>query len=418
MTAFDRAEHYLAVSVDTYFGTPLKQVAAITAATGALAQLLSRTGSSLASAGAPVHIVIGQSLWNATQVGTLIILFGLWRLAPGWRSGLLAGATAACLPVAIYVVSPGAVAFCELTLLTCWLACTVTVSNFRIRILDAPAQGTPLVFKFESLAFVCCLFCSMYNYNYSGDWWPHWASIYKSVGNAVGLTTGPADLARDLYTLGLADVQVPSFIPLQRDAATIGGSAGTLVYTLIWTVLPFLYVLYFAVCAKLAERSPATRIQQALCLFCIFHFLFLTDFVDYEFGRGVINPIAEWAHWSERLAWRIAILLPIYQKVTSGHWRRGNGIPGVVMHYALAGFAVLFAVNQLLIFDVPRFIQFATGQAITDHTLFAVGYKAQLGYTGALVLMTFVYGFAAVAMRCNRVQFNRHPAPRLLDLGY
>ena len=232
MTAFDRAEHYLAVSVDTYFGTPLKQIAAITAATGILAQLLSRTGSSVAFDGGPIHVAIGQSLWNATQVGTLLILFGLWRLSPGWRSGLLAGATAACLPIAIYAVSPGAVAFCELTLLTCWLAWTVTILNFRIRILDTPAQGTPMLFKFESLALVCTLLCSMYNYNYSGDWWPHWASIYKSVGASIGLTTTPADLSRGHVTMGLADVQVPSFVPLQRDATTIGGSAGALVYTL------------------------------------------------------------------------------------------------------------------------------------------------------------------------------------------
>lgn len=406
-----------AAPADTLFDTPLKQLAAITAATSVLAQLLSRLGNGASIEGASIHIVIGQSLWNAAQVGTLVILLALWRLAPGWRSGLLAGATVACLPVAIYAISPGAFAFTELSLLTCWLAGTVTVSNFRIRILDAPVRGTPMLFKFETLAFGCSLLCSMYNYNYSGDYWPHWAGIYRSVGATIGLTMVPAELTRGLFTLGLADVHVPSFVPLERDAATIGGSAGVLAYTLIWTMLPFLYVLYFAVCAKLAEKSPGTRIQQALCLFCIFHFLFLTDFVDYEFGRGVINPVAEWAHWSERLAWRIAILLPIYQKVTSGHWRRGNGVMGIVMDYALAAFAVIFAVNQLLIFDIPRFLQFASGQEVTARRLFGISYKAQIGYAGALVLMTLVYGFMSIAMRCKRVQFNRHPVPRLLDLA-
>lgn len=374
-----------------------------TAVTALAAQILSQLGGATGADSGSLFVVIAQSLWNAAQVGTLILLLCLWRLDRQWWLIVLAGATVACLPIAIYVFSPGALAFLALLLVTCAVAWRSRVGTFNVTLVDAPASGTPMLAKFETLAFVCSLFCSMYNYNESGAYWPHWARIATAVTAATGITSEPAELTRALFTVGFSGVAVPASVPLERAVATIGGGVGVLTYVLIWTVLPFLYVLYFAACARMAATSPGMRIQQFLCLFCIFHFLFLTDLVDYEYGRGIENPAAEWAHWAERLAWRIAILLPIYQKVMSGQLKHGNGLLGVALHYALAAFAIGFAVNQLLIFDIPRFLQFTAGQAMTSHTLLGIGFKPQIGYAGALVLMTLVYGFMALAMRCKRV---------------
>lgn len=64
-------------------------------------------------------------------------------------------------------------------------------------------------------------------------------------------------------------------------------------------------------------RARATRLQQALCFVRILHALILTDFVGYQHGRGVANPWADWFHWLEVFVWRIAILLPVYQKLAT-----------------------------------------------------------------------------------------------------
>ncbi|MFT4693199.1 MAG: hypothetical protein ACI8TE_000087 [Francisella sp.] len=46
---------------------------------------------------------------------------------------------------------------------------------------------------------------------------------------------------------------------------------------------------FFAVCCALfimQKQAPHANIQKFLCLFCIFHFLFLTNLVGYRFSRG------------------------------------------------------------------------------------------------------------------------------------
>jgi hypothetical protein len=200
-----------------------------------------------------------------------------------------------------------------------------------------------------------------------------------------------------MVTLGLGGVRLPPYILSAPD-----NPLATLVFALIWTVLPVLYVLYFAACAKLAKHSPGARLQQALCLYGVFHFLFLTDIVDYQFGRGIQNPAAEWGHWSERFVWRVAILLPLYQNLATGRWLRGHGLFGVVVHYALAAWAVVFFVYMVLFFDLGGFYHFLTGRDATYVAKVFPHYNQLLGYPGALMLMVLLYGSMLLFMRCKR----------------
>jgi hypothetical protein len=252
--------------------------------------------------------------------------------------------------------------------------------------------------KFEFLALVCNLLCSMYNYLPSWRLFPYWAFVFEGVRVLTGLTLSAAAIARGMYSLGLPGVSMPSYIHVGFNAIPLGA----VVFSLIWTVLPFLYVVYFAMLAKLAKNSPGTRIQQVLCCICIVHFLFLTDFVDYQYGRGIANPLADWCHWLEVFVWRIAILLPIYQKLTTGQWRRGNGAVGVVLHYGIAVWAAGFFIYEVLMYNVPDFLN-SFGFGFKRLTLFGRGYSEKLGWHGALLLMIFLYGFMVLAMRCKRI---------------
>lgn len=380
---------------------PVRKLALVTGLTCVVAQLLSQMSGYAGDKDAgPLSLVIGQALWNAAQVGLLLLLLCLWHVRRRSWAVALAITILACLPFAIYAISPGAWALTVLLLATCGLASTRDVPDLSVVIADAPGRGTPALAKFELLAFVCTLFSSMYNFNANKAVFPYWSSIFERVAALAGFTTDQTTIAHGMYTLGLDGVTMPAFIKV----GFVASNLGSVTFAIIWTVLPTLYVLYFAACARLAKYSYGTRLQQALCLLCIFHFLFLTDLVDYRYGRGIANPAEEWAHWAERFAWRIAILLPIYQKFTTGHWLRGNGIVGVAVHYTVAAWATGFLIYQVLIYDVVRFHLFALGEDPPPlFPLFGLAYKDKLGYFGALLVMTLVYGFSLLGLRCKRI---------------
>jgi len=398
MTVLDDAERGVSHAP---FRFPVRKLALVTGLACIVAHVLAQLGGSGGDAHAgPLGVVLGQSLWNAAQVGLLLLLLGLWRADRGWWVAALALATLLCLPFAVYVVSPGAFALTALLLAACGVAWARRAPDLDVSLVDAPSRGTPMLAKLELLGLACYLLSSMYNYNASRDCWPYWSSIYAGVAGLTGFTANSTEIANALYSAGLPGVTMPAWVTVGRS----GNNLGAFLFVLIWTVLPVLYILYFAACAKLASKTPWTRVQQALCLFGIFHFLFLTDIVDYQYGRGIMNPAAEWCHWAERFVWRIAILLPIYQKLASGDWLRGNGRLGVVMHYGIAAWALGFLVYQVVIYDLPRLYLFATGGDDSySYKLFGVSYRQELGYHGALVLMIALYAFMLFAMRCKRV---------------
>lgn len=387
--------------IDDVSRVPVRTLALASGVMGIVAQGLALTGLDAAGAHvAPLGTLIGQQLWNAAQVGLLLLLLCLWFVHRRWWVIALSVAAIACLPFAIYVLSPGAWALTAVLVVTSAAALIVRVPDLAVTIVDVPARGAPLFARFEFLAFVCMLLCSMYNYQVSGGFWPHWITIYENIDALLGSTPNVPAIAEGMYTLGLEGLTLPAYIEV---GDTAKGNLGAVVFLLIWTVLPFLYVLYFSVLAKLAKDSPGTRVQQLLCLGCIVHFLFLTDFVDYKFGRGLVNPLAEGFHWVERFAWRVAILLPLYQKVTTGYFLRGNGLAGKVLHYLVACWAVSFAVYYVLLIDVPGFYRAALNSEFNPRRSLGIPQIDALHYYGALVLMTFLYGFMVVAMRAKRI---------------
>ncbi len=380
----------------------VRKLALFTGMTCVVAQALSLLGGRpLGDGGGPAGVVVGQAIWNGAQVGLLVLLLCLWFSDRRWWFVVLSVAAVATLPFAHYALSPGGWAFTALLLATCALAWACDVVDIGVTISDAPARGTPVLAKFEFLAVVCNLLSSMYNYTPSWGVWPYWRSIYAAVAVLVGFAPDLATMNHAMYTLGLDGVSMPTYIKPGRDP----NSFGAVIFLVVWSVLPFVYVIYFAAMWKLAKDSPGTRIQQGLCIFGIFHFLFLTDFVDYRFGRGIVNGAEHWFHVSEMYAWCVAILLPIYQKLTTNQWRHGNGFIGVALHYALAVLAAWFFIYEVLIYR--QYGPYHIGLLLRQ--LFGIHYSMKLGYTGTLVLMVFLYGYMVATMRCKRISVQEMP---------
>lgn len=197
-----------------------------------------------------------------------------------------------------------------------------------------------------------------------------------------------------LYTMSL-DFQIPLFIP-----RSTGSTMGSFVFVLLWSIIPFFYVSYFACMYALSSRSPAPKVQRALALFGMIHFLFMTDVVTYKYGRGMWCPHSELFHWFERFAWRIAILLPIYQNCTSGHWKRGQDklVAGKCLHYFMACWGTLFFFQQVVTTDLFKFVQFLNGWE-QKGALPLVGLRTLklFSYHGGLVVSWIVYGLTLVA---------------------
>jgi len=406
LEAFDHAmRRESAKAAEAVTRVPVRKLALVTAITCVVAQTLSLLGGRpLGHGGGPAGVVVGQAIWNGAQVGLLVLLLCLWFSDRRWWFVVLSIAAVASLPFAHYALSPGGWAFTALLFATCALAWACDVPDIGVAIGDAPARGTPMLAKFEFLAFVCNLLSSMYNYNLSRRLWPYWGSIYAAVAGLVGFAPNLTTMTDAMYTLGLDGVSMPTYI--KTGSAT--NSLGALIFLLIWSVLPFLYVMYFAAMWKLAKNSPGTRIQQGLCIFGIFHFLFLTDFVDYRFGRGIVNGAQHWCHWLELFAWIVAILLPLYQKLTTNHWRHGNGTIGVMLHYVIAVWAAAFFIYQFLIyFAFVTVYHRVRTDPVRPIEIFGITYRHELGYTGALVLMVFLYGYMAATMRCKRISAQR-----------
>ena len=372
---------------------------------------------------APSELLLAQSLWNAAQVGFLFVFSCLVAAHRDhccvgwfWCSSILV------LPFSVYVTSPPARAFGAIALVsTLWLACSDPVVRVRIMVTPARPGVSSAAFRvgtFEFLAFLCNLLCSLYNFRAEArlHLWPEWSKVYHDVGHSIGMDADPNEFLRAMYVMGLSPRSAPAFIPLAGAVGHLSnvGTPHCLVFLLVWSVLPFLYVAYFGLMFWIAGTSQMSRpsmiVQRTLCLWGVVHFLFLTDGVDYRFGRGMLNSHAEWFHWSERWCWRIAILLPLYQKVVTGHWRHHHGKRqelGLVIHYVVACWATSWFVFHVLLADTGHFWQFATSQKQTNlpaHNCLAT--LAPLWfcyYYKALLLMTFFYGLLLIVMPGQKI---------------
>ena len=118
---------------------------------------------------------------------------------------------------------------------------------------------------------------------------------------------------------------------------------------------------------------------------------------------AIFRALVQLYHWSERVAWRIALLLPVWQKTATARWLRGfaNATVGETVHHSMRIWACAFFVYPVAIHDVPHLVQWALGRAQTSvlEAGTGVAYSHELGYHGALVLMALSYG--AMALPCS-----------------
>jgi len=265
----------------------------------------------------PTLLVVAQQVWNAVQVLHVLLVICLYYhhfiLAPhrSVRVRIVVSTTTIALhclllPLSIYAISPGAVAFAIVAYITAVVGLLsrtdmeVSVSD-RVKSEVSPtdvedttledeeslssvataskekeANTLPLwyIVKEETLGLLCNLASSLYNYHGSRSTWPHWESQFSSVDKFMGWTGGNREyldvLDQEVYTLGLVD-HVPLFVP-----RAVGSTFGSHLFWILWAFIPVLYVSYFLVMYVLAERSPGVKVQRALLLFAIFHFLFMT----------------------------------------------------------------------------------------------------------------------------------------------
>lgn len=385
---------------------PRRALAAATLALTALAALLTALADRPTDpTDHPLALALGQTLYNAAQTTHLLHVLALTLARPRAPTLALAALSLAPLPFAHYLIAPGGALYAALITLT---ALATLRAPAPLTLHYAPLAGRRLrdgVIALELIALLCNLGSTLYNYNHSRSCPPYWDALFRALGDTLGLTAPLADTVRPFYTLGL-DLPLPPFVPIGAGSNPLGA----LVFLTVWSILPTLYVLYFVILALGSRAAPYPRIQQALCLFAIAHFLFFTDLVDYRFGRGLTNPLAEWLHWTERFSWRIAILLPLWQKLTTHHWKH-HGRLGHALHLTVAAWAITFFVYQVLTYDLVRFYHFATDTPQGPLLLFLRGtYHQELGYHGALVLMVLLYAFLLWRMPSNGLAI--HPRPR------
>jgi len=410
-----------------------------------------RVGASQSHTYAPKALVCAQLLWNATQVAQLCILICFRTSCRNWLLCVTSVLTVGMLPLSVYVASPGAHVFAAITFISALVAVR-SGADVEVQILDGtphqdPSGETPnspesspgLVSSnvesgtlvrssnprqwaastlqhlctLEFLAFLCNLGSSIYNAHASQKLWPYWYKDCEKVCVSFGCNVEPRIFVKRMYSLGL-HMNVPAYIPLS------GGQPRHImfnaVFLVIWSILPFLYTAYFAILFVMSGNFSRSSMimQRVLCLYGMVHFSFLTDGVDYMYGRGMLNPRSEAYHWSERWVWRVAILVPIFQKVALGHCKTGHPVTyiGVGMHYLVAVLGLAFLLRQVLLEDVPNFANWVFGENFRvsektqslEHILFLV---QDLYYYHILVVMVFIYGFSALQMHGYHIHLLR-----------
>ena len=365
---------------------------------------------------APVTMVISQQFWNAMQVFEILLLFSLvYSIDKKSRNlftiCMVSIVTICLLPFSQYVNSTGGNIFSYVTLFTCIWAIRYN-TKLEIGIGGKLTNiGHKSVVREELIAFICNLCCSLYNQNASMDTWPNWKRHFDKLDNFLGLVDDnierPDYYNPIFYTMGISSHSAPMYI--SRNAGSVSGAN---VFVVIWSFLPLMYVCYFGCLYLLSSRSPYKNFQRFLCMFGIFHFLFLTDVVSYGYGRGFQTPSSELFHWSERWAWRVAILLPIYQNYTTGHWIKGHSKPivGKVVHYIVCVWGTCFFLQQVLFSDVERFVQFLNGWEQKSLTkMMGLPWSRMFSYHGVLVAMFITYGIVLFGGFSNYKVFVSRP---------
>jgi len=348
-------------------------------------------------------MTLAQIQWNGAQVLHCLAVVCSW--ASSLNGSYLAWTTlgtCVLMPLSLYVATVGGYLFACLTVVTsvilAWGRQDVQVQCFTglCGTKDAAKGHEPTAYlcKVESLFSVCCLLSSMYNAVGGANFFPYWMTIYswlqESLFSPLGLTS-KKEMFAYMYGWGL-DSALPTFIHVSASSSHIP-LVHYFVFALIWGFLPFLYFSLFCLLMALSMNTmsgTSGKIAQCLSAFGIIHFLFVTDLVDYAFGRGISNPWADIAHMTERVCWRIVLLLPIYQKILKGALFRGY--LGCI-HYVVVAYAITFFVYQILLCDI-----FCLG-VYSQQCQFL--YPSAFTYVPAVGVMAVVYACMSAIGPCH-----------------
>jgi len=220
-------------------------------------------------------------------------------------------------------------------------AATLCVQEVEVRIEPCRTDGKDgdsMGLNANVLEFVCLMSCSVYNMNSLSlaTSFPPWKAWCLHASQVLFPSLHGVDVIRRLYWL--TDTPLPPQTP--HGPLWDTGGLGTFVFAFIWSYLPVAYTLMFGY-AYIGARGRLRCVQRFMCLWGIFHFLFITDLVNYCFGRGLIVPesmhtFPHWAHWSERFVWRWAIILFVV-----GHLERST--PNALASNRLVQLALLVA---------------------------------------------------------------------------
>lgn len=328
---------------------------------------------------APISIILSQTVWNGVKV--LFYLLLVLRLITNKDTLVKVFICIAIimLPFSQYLLSPGGLILSVFMFVIFLRELRNPSQVINIEIQEGKKNSRFSIQKFELLGFVCCLLCSLYNAKASTSCPPYWETLFTWLNSLLEWPKEASSFVAGLYSMGL-NVAVPSSL----SHANYHG-VGLLNFSLIWSVLPFLYVLYFGALYIESKKAPYEKVQKLLCIFCIFHFLFLTNLVGYRFSRGWDNYYSEWFHWGEKFAWRVAILLPIYQYALSNFWKKGSKLAPI--YYFIIAFALIFLVYQVLFYDVISFVSFVRGENLELYQRIKFYYF----YHPALLFMTLYY---------------------------
>jgi len=356
---------------------------------------------------APNTLVVAQCLWNAAQVLQLFLLIALYhnhggsyptnsktKKAKKTVVNALVASSVCLLPFSVYIISSGGHVFAGLALasaLFALLACREPTLRVAVEEDDDGVhthqeqqqreecalnalhgndddngddddnsgnngnngQQPWLIVREETVA--CLANVCSHMYNGRKPWWDIYAWIDSTMGWKHGGDVTPKAAFAPFSFFFSSKARIPLFVS-QANRST----AHARVFLVLWSVIPFLYVAYFGVMYLLAVRSPRVGLQRALCIFGMINFLFLTDGVAYRYGRGYRSPYEDLLHWWEHFAWRVAILLPLYQNCTNGHWATHPTQPwvGKILPRVAAVYGVFFLIFQVVQCDVFSFVTF------------------------------------------------------------
>jgi hypothetical protein len=238
---------------------------------------------------APTSLVVAQQLWNASQVFQLFLLllceFDFSQQSSfssshrrhslrKWILRMTAALSLFVLPFSVYLISPGARIFAFLSILVQSIAIYTSPSKLRISISEKQdetilrhenTKSWKLSHE-ETVACFCNLGSSLYNYAGSIRTWPHWKRHFYYLDAFFGWPDSGDCTVKSNFNMGIfSNLKMPLYV-----ARATGSTTGAQVFLVVWSILPFLYVLYFLCMFALAPLSPGVKIQRALCIFGIF----------------------------------------------------------------------------------------------------------------------------------------------------